>query len=306
MPNSGNGGDTTLAIIASTSILGFLLLLVMITLMVLICVVLFKKKKTESYRTHSSERRNTYVTAEANQGPKGEVDDSKNRKLVDSGRPKLPSDPEYATISEWRQMTGVSTNRTPSVTNPFYASSQSLATKSKAIVDSSPRYMEVVDDSGREQGMGRNLLHSRTAYSLQDVRSTSLKDEHTQNRAAAIQRVQMHHTNSSPRNLPPRSATVGRNTSLKDSLNSKPVPPPRPVMVQRNASMKVLGSVEPYLLSHVQAQQAIASGFASPLMQSRRSENPQAAGKVSKKGQDERGGSDDDVGNDNYIILSHK
>lgn len=222
-----------------------------------------------------------------------EKSDFNKQELVDSTKPVPPSDPEYATLSEWREMNGLRNPEQPSVTNPFYASSVSITTKSNIAEPSN--YLDVVESGFSPEGV-QNLTLSCDAHSLQDMRSATLKKERTcpPMGPIPIRRTQTlvggYHSRST-HNLTSRAATVTRNNSMKSTVSTdcKPVPPPRPNMVKRSASIRSMGSVEPYLL---QAQLHFDS-HVSPLTQSIRVPESVAHG-------DDDG---DDVGNDNYITL---
>ena len=218
--------------------------------------------------------------------------------------PQPPFDPDYATISEWQRERANAQPLQPSVINAHYASSTSLANRSNM---SDPLgYLEVVESSFSRPEINKESVYNANvnesmAYSLQDVRSTSAKGFQASARkpdplaAYRAQTLAGSYHSHSTHDLHSRAVGIRRQASMmnshQDLVKPAPVPPPRPLIpVKRNASTRSLGQPEPYL------QSATASASqASPLVQSLR------AGGVVEDGTNES--SEDDVGNDNYIIL---
>lgn len=295
------GGNQTLVIVASATVLGSLLLLVLITLMCLICVVLCKRRPTETYRVNRSVQRNAYeVGIDDGGAPKGESVNVKEHEILASVQPKPPADPEYATISEWRKISGISQPQPGvGVINPFYASS-SVSIPNRCNIADPPGHVDAVESSFSH---GDDLKHSCTAHSLQDVRSMGLREGLKEGRltlspTGSIGRrtktFATSYNSGSARNIPPR--TVRRNESMKAdiSMNYKPTPPPRPVLLKRGESLRSVGGSEPYLVAYTQSVNQ-----SSPLTQSMRARKgpEEKASRESKE-------SIEDVGNDNYIIVT--
>ena len=283
----------------SAAVLGTLLLLVFITLISLICVVLWKRRPTETYRVNRSLQHNPYELTVNREPPKGAMEDAKlqEHELTTSTNPAPPADPEYATISEWRKISGFPQPQPGiSVTNPFYATS-SVSIPNKCNTSDPPKCLEssFTRDCYSVQNSPR-LKHSSTAHSLQDVRSTTLKESpHSEPpRREAIppsptgslgRRTMTLAGGGSARNISSRA--VRRNVSMRDDIVTarKPVPAPRPVLLKKNE-----GGGDLYLMQSVTQS--------SPLTQSIRAkkESETASSREVKD-------SVEDVGNDNYVFL---
>jgi hypothetical protein len=251
--NQAEGVNQTLVISVSATVLGALLLLVFVTLVILVCVLLRKRKPTEVYRVNTSLHRNTYETGIGAGTPKSAANNVKLQEpdLVESASPVPPTDPEYATISEWRKISGLpQPGPGIGVTNPFYASSSVCIPNASGCVDS----METSFSHISSLDSNPYLVKQRsTAHSLQDMRSVGLRDAkspHTKDTtlSPSLGRCPMTlGSGGSVRNIP--SHAVRRNESMRADIGSghRPVPLPHPVM--RNASLNV-GRGEPYLMAH--------------------------------------------------------
>lgn len=272
-------------------------------------MVLHRKKPANSSGVQSTRdyrRRNTYEAGLPSKWISEEKYDLPREAVESVGSPQPPSDPEYATISEWRQMAP----EQPSVINKFYASSSNSLTN-KSNPSDPPGYLEVVESSlshyppatgttnTTERESVDNVNLGIQACSLQDVRGCVVKEnlaaaqkqrqQHWQDKGAAMSsgvagRVRMTTTvqrSQSSHELASHAVTVKRSATMKPSVSvGKPVPPPRPrVAPKRNPSMRSLG--------HLEVSGLQSGPHTSPLVQSMR-----AAGRVP-----------DDVGNDNYITL---
>lgn len=290
--NADGPNQTTLVITVSATVLGTLLLLVLLTLMGLICVVQRRRRPTEIYRVNRSLRRNTYEIGVNRETPKGEsAKHLPEHELLASVSPAPPVDPEYATISEWRKISGLPQPQPGvGVTNPFYASS-SVSIPNKCNASEPPGCIE------SSSLYGHNLEQSCTTRSLQDVRSTGLREGgSTQGQTGSMGRhthtlATSHHNSGSSHIIPSRA--VRRNESVRADISTsyKPTPPPRPVLLKRGSSLRSMGGAEPYLMAHKQS-----ANQWSPLTQSMRAGKAEASG--------ESIDSIEDVGNDNYIIVS--
>lgn len=289
-----------LVITVSATVLGILLLLVLVTLVGLICVVLRKRRPTETYRVNRSLQRNTYQVGVNREMSKVATADAKQHELevLALASPVPPTDPEYATISEWRKISGFPQPQPGiGVNNPFYASS-SVSIPNKCNVG----YVDAIESNFAHGYSVQNnhLKHGCNARSLQDVRTTGLMEApHTHGEGIITlsptgslgHRTLTLASGGSARNIP--TYTVRRNESMRDDIGTgnKPAPPPRPVLLKRGASLRSVGGCEPYLMAHMSQS--------SPLTQSMRAETDTRR-KASRESKD----SIEDVGNDNYIIVS--
>lgn len=305
---NGNNNGQTLVISVSAAIIGFLLLLVMITLLGLICVVVWKRKSCpppeHSYRPQTSpSRRNTYESRAPLESKVPREEDLKKQELELGAltRPEPPTDPEYATITEWRQMNRLrsSSQEQMGVTNPFYVSTDFLGiTKTKTNNVSSTTTtptpsVDVLkgsftpDPAPKARDMAYSHQNSCMAYSLQDVRSTGLKlgPEGTQGSAGLAgltgsaglagnsrlatgqptQTLAGGYNSRSTHNIPLR--TVQRHVSMKAEISTSttagPVVAPHPNRVKRNVSMKALGSGAED--SHTPLSGHTTSGYLAPM-----------------------------------------
>lgn len=283
---------TTLVITVSATVLGTLLLLVLVTLTGLICVVLRKRRPTEIYRVNSPLRRNAYEVGANWESPKGgSASIAKHLQELEplaSASSVPPTDPEYATISEWRKISGLPQPQPDGVgvSNPFYASS-SVSIPNKCNVLEPPACM------GTGFVYGRNLEHSCAARSLQDMRSTGLREgASTQGQVGSMgRRTHTLATSGSSRNIPSR--TVRRNESMREDISTgyRPTPPPRPVLLQRGTSLRSVGGAEPYLLALKQVGRQPSPLTCTHSM------------KAGKEAASNESSIEEDVGNDNYIIV---
>lgn len=308
MTTTSSGTENQVLVFSvSAAVLGTLLLLVFITLIGLICVVLWKKRPTETYRVNGPLQNNPY---ELNiEPPKGAVDDAKlqEHELTTSTNPAPPADPEYATISEWKKISGFSQSQPGvSVNNPFYASS-SVSIPNKCNVSDPPKRVDNLESSFTRDcysvQSSPQLKHSSTARSLQDVRGIILKEPSHLEAPHYKEGIPPSPTGSlgrrtltlagggSARNI---SHPVKRNMSMRDDLVAaqKPVPLPRPVLLKKNASLKDMGGNESYL-AHLQS-----ASQSSPLTQSIRARKE--SGTEASQGIKDNV---EDVGNDNYVFL---
>ena len=275
-PTSGKNEDQVLVIAVSAAIIGFLLLLVMITLLGLICVVVWKRKSRppppeHSYRPQTSPSSRNMYESGAPIASKVSGDEVLKKQELKTGAPvkqEPPSDPEYATITEWRQMRSSSQEKM-GVNNPFYASTDFLSvTKTRNVSTSATPSMEVLESSltsfpapAPEAGNRvRDLQNSCMAYSLQDMRSTGLKPGSkgtqastglagnavlagnaglTGNTGQPTRPLTSGYNSRSTFNIPVR--TVQRHVSMKADISTTgPAVAPRPNIVRRNISMKAL------------------------------------------------------------------
>ena len=299
--------------------LGFLLLLVAVTLMVLICVVVLKKRSaTEVYRVSlgQSQERNPYEIAMGDRMQKKEESgffkedfECVSHYGMQRSLPEPAADPEYATIAESRKiLNGLSsTPSTPTtlttpgqpqgVTNPFYAASSTcIPAKLQEPPAEQGSYMEVVEDRSLAVGDIKRLKNSCSSYSLQDMHSTLLKDD-LQSDAGPVsgklrtQTLTRAFNSSSTRNIPSRTVRRNESCTAADYNSTKPEPPPRPILLQRNASLRSIKSSEPYMMARVPVK-------SSPLTQaSMKAEEGALMGQTKVESVE----SIDDVGNDNYI-----
>ena len=277
--------NSSLIIIASASVLGSLLFLVMLLLLTLICVVLCKKKPSRRYHISGSHERNAYETNRLNV-PNNEIDGINKKCLEDSVVPQPPCDPDYATIQEYRQMTGMLPKQPSSVNNAFYASTASMACRSN--ISEPPEYTQVIEAGPPVEsplGNTRGLGQSCAAYSLQDMRGCLVKERHAYNlagshsqRAMTLKSFNSHSTHNIP------LQTLRRSETMKQA---GPPPPPRSLGVQRQASQRSIPG-EPYILQ--------PGSLRSPLTQCVRAA-------TSPEVHSNAGDEEADVGPDNYITL---
>ena len=227
---------------------------------------------------------------------KEERDDPPQKYLEESILPQPPSDPEYATITEYRQMAEIG-SRSPSVTNPFYASTVSIAGRSN--ISEPPEYTQVIEPAfpPKQVPLGAcNLGESGASHSLQDMRG--LVSQEGMSRIAT----------GGPTGGSQRAQTLTRSFNSHSSHNipmhflkrtntmvNKPFPPPRSPGVQRRASQRSIPG-EPYLAVETQP----SNNLQSPLTQCIRALKGSDAEEPTMQRADD---DEDDVGPDNYIIL---
>ena len=157
--------------------------------------------------------------------------------------------------------------------------------------------MEVVENRSLAVGDVRRLKSSCSSYSLQDMHSTLLKDDlqsgagpvSRQNRTQTLTRA---FNSSSTRNIPSRTVQRNESCTAADISGTRPEPPPRPILLQRNASLRSIKSSEPYMMTRVPAK-------SSPLTQA--SMKAEEGATLMGQAKVESVESIDDVGNDNYI-----
>ena len=168
--------QTLIIIVAVT--LGCLLLVIICTIIGLACVILSKNKPSRGQRGSDLGRRNSHNSYEERNTIEAKEKglEKKNQELCASIRPLPPSDPEYATISEWREMKGFSLQS--SVTNPFYASTTCVSSSKS----NTPEYDIPETVPSRKRGYSIDIHHNSAikTKSLQDIKSTTLKEGRTQ------------------------------------------------------------------------------------------------------------------------------
>ncbi len=232
-----------------SAVLGILLLLVICSILALICIILSRKKQREPRQVLRREENaiNAYE-ATPRVSPKG--GESSKIQLLESVKAAPPPDPEYATISEWREMVGLpQPERT--VSNPFYASSLSLnATKShntseynEACILGTPPLPPDTETHGLRQA-------TRT-YSLQDMRSMLIKEKR----------------NGQQQN--PGASTL---TGCHAKESHKPILAPHPVMRSASTLTKSSNNTSEKYLKSLTLQGR--GGPESPLTQSARASVP--------------------------------
>ena len=245
-------------------------------------MVLYKKKSPDHLRRFEAQERNTYDLSQHREVKDEHYYHSKQHDFLASEKPMPPSDPEYATISEWREMQNLphhESTQSAGVMNPFYAASNmSIATRSSD--GGPPSYPSPGGQSSMnliptDPNHSPNLRRTTRAYSLQDVRSTMNKGL------------------NSP-NLRGKTFTIGSQNKVP-----RPLPPPRPVM--RHTSMKATPTAEVYLQPFNQPGKLV-----SPLTQDvRAARGYQVEDSRDKESELERSDRSS-VDAENYIIMSSR
>ncbi len=239
-------------IIIVSAVLGILLLLVICSILALICVILSRKKQREPRHVLRREENaiNAYE-ATPRVSPKG--GETSKIQLLESVKAAPPPDPEYATISEWREMVGLpQPERT--VSNPFYASSLSLNATKSHNTSYIPEYNEacILGPPPLPPDTETHGLRQATrTYSLQDMRSTLIKEKR----------------NGQQQN--PGASTL---TGCHAKKSHKPIPAPRPVMRSASTLNKSSNNTSEKYLKSLTLQGR--GGPESPLTQSARASVP--------------------------------
>lgn len=212
-----------------------------------------------SERERQLDRSNTYERR-----PSPKCSQFEKQVTTESLFPQPPTDPEYATIGEWRrenlsQSSAAQQQQQPSVINTFYASS--TVSLNKTNVTDPPAYLEVVESSFNnhqphqvEKESVYNVNHDGLTHSLQDVRSCA----HTGSRGGGGSggnngRTQnfpqhpllLHQHSQEQQKLPPhhhhpaaagrRAQTLHRDSGFSGSQSTHDLP--RAATVRRHASM---------------------------------------------------------------------
>lgn len=222
---------STLIIIVAI-VLGFLLLLVACAVLSLTCVIICKKRKRASspLRIHSL-RPNTY---EVSTSSIGEGFKKVDNCTLSTEKPKMQPDPEYATLSEWREMADAPLH------NPFYDSSTSIESKSCAAAvevpqlqwsgsawDTTPPANQNSSETRLQQNSGQVVIGRRMttkSHSMHDMRGNiTINNERSFQRDGSTTVNSSHSVlmRSFDRHIPPIS-------SSPPPLPSSPPPPALP------------------------------------------------------------------------------
>lgn len=273
----------TLIIIVAV-ILGFLLLFVACAVLSLTCAIICKRKKRASLplRIHSLHP-NMYETSSSSVSEVKASFGKQDSYSLSTEKPKLPADPEYATLSEWqREMT-----ESP---NPFYDSSTSVEMKSRAVEVPQLEWSGSAWDTNipiasmnqncselsRQQSLGQSGHHMTTkSHSMHDMRnSIAINNKSSFQRDGSVtpgpscsgmmRSYGCHQPMSS--SPPPLPLSPPPPLPLSSPTPASPPPPPPP---KRKGSVRYPASSAPHVSGGVGAHNLSGSSgnAVSPLVQ---------------------------------------